>query len=121
MRSPSHRLAGVLASLTVLLAACSGETAEPRTDAPAASDGSILTSFDRITLAPGGHATFRASLVDANARLSSAGLAFASRAPAVARVSTANRRTLVQGVAAGRTWVVVRSAAASDSVEVIVQ
>ena len=120
MRSPFHGLAGALAALTVTLAACSGDTAEPRADVPA-SDGSILTSFDRLTLAPGGRASFRASLVDANARLSSAGLAFASRAPAVARVSTANGRALVQGVAAGRTWVVVRSAAASDSVQVIVQ
>ena len=120
MRSSSHRLAGVLASLTVLLAACSGDTAEPRADAPA-TDGSILTSFDRLTLVPGGRATFRASLVDANARLSSAGLAFASRAPAVARVSTTKGRALVQGVASGRTWIVVRSAATSDSVQVIVQ
>jgi hypothetical protein len=120
MRSPSYRLAGVLASLTVLLAACSGDTAEPRADT-SASDGSILTSFDRLTLAPGGRATFRASLVDASARLRTAGLTFASRAPAVARVSTTNGRATVQGVAAGRTWVVVRSAAASDSVQVIVQ
>jgi hypothetical protein len=120
MCSPSYRLAGVLASLTVALAACSGDTAEPRADAPA-SDGTIITSFDRLTLVPGGRATFRASLVDASARLSSAGLEFASRAPAVARVSTANGRAVVQGVAAGRTWVVVRSAAASDSVQVIVQ
>jgi hypothetical protein len=118
MCSPFHRLVGVL-SLTVALAACSSDTAEPRADAPA-SDGSILTSFDRLTLAPGDRATFRASLVDANARLSSAGLAFASRAPAVARVSTANGRALVQGVSAGRTWVVVQSAAASDSVQVVV-
>jgi hypothetical protein len=120
MRSPLHWLAGALTSLTVALAACSRDTAEPRADVPA-SDGSILTSFDRLTLAPGGRASFRASLVDANARLSSGGLAFASRAPAVARVSTVNGRALVQGVAAGRTWVVVRSAAASDSVQVIVQ
>jgi hypothetical protein len=120
MRSPSHRLAGVLAALTVALAACSGDTAEPRADTPA-SDGSILTSFDRLTLAPGGRATFRASLVDASVRLSSAGLAFASRTPAVARVSTANGRALVEGVAAGQTWVVVRSAAAADSVQVIVR
>ena len=120
MRSPFRHLAGVLASVTVALAACSGETAAPRADAPA-SDGSILTSFDRLTLAPGGRASFRASLVDANARLSSAGLAFTSRAPAVARVSATNGRALVQGVSAGMTWVVVRSAAASDSVQVIVQ
>ena len=120
MRSHPHRLAAVLASLTVALAACSGEAAEPRADA-SASDGSILTSFDRLTLAPGGRATFRASLVDASARLSSVGLAFASRAPAVARVSTTNGRAVVQGVAAGRTWVVVRSAGASDSVQVIVR
>jgi hypothetical protein len=120
MRSPFPRLAGVLASLTVALAACSGDADEPRADAPA-SDGSILTSFDRLTLAPGSRATFRASLVDASARLSAAGLTFASRAPAVARVSSANGRAMVQGVAAGRTWVVVRSAAASDSVQVIVQ
>ena len=120
MRASSYRLAGVLASLSVLLAACSGDTAEPRADAPA-FDGSILTSFDRLTLVPGGRATFRASLVDANARLSSAGLVFASRAPAVARVSTTKGRALVQGVASGRTWIVVRSAATSDSVQVIVQ
>jgi hypothetical protein len=120
MRAPFHRPAVVLASLAIALAACSEDTAEPRADAPA-SDGSILTSFDQLTIAPGDRATFRASLVDAGARLSSAGLAFASRAPAVARVSTANGLALVQGVAAGRTWVVVRSAAASDSVQVIVR
>ena len=97
-----------------------GRHGRARADAPV-TDGSILTSFDRLTLVPGGHATFRASLVVANARLSSAGLAFASRAPTVARVSTANGRALVQGVAYGRTWIVVRSAATSDSVQVIVQ
>jgi hypothetical protein len=36
-------------------------------------------------------------------------------------VTTANGRAQVQGLAAGRTWVVVQSAAAADSVEVIVE
>jgi hypothetical protein len=122
MRPLLSRPVRAVASLAFALAACSPETAEPRADAPA-SDGSIVTSFDRLTLSPGERSTFRASLVGAGARarLSSAGLAFTSKAPSVARVTAAKGRAQVQGVATGRTWVVVRSAAAADSVEVIVQ
>jgi hypothetical protein len=109
-----------VASLAFALGACSTENAGPRVDAPA-SDGSIVTTFDRLTLSPGERSTFRASLVGAGARLSSAGLAFTSKAPSVARVTAAEGRAQVQGVATGRTWVVVRTAAAADSVEVIVQ
>jgi hypothetical protein len=39
----------------------------------------------------------------------------------VAGVTAANGRVRVQGLAAGRTWVVVQSVAAADSVEVIVE
>jgi hypothetical protein len=113
-------LVRALASLSVILAACSIDASEPRTDAPA-SDGSILTTFDRLTVAPGDRATFRAALVGADARLSAAGLVFASGAPSVARVTAAGGRAQVEGVATGRAWVVIRSAAASDSVEVIVR
>lgn len=120
MRALAPRLVGAVASLSLALAACSTDAAEPRADAPG-SDGSIVTTFDRLTLSPGDRSSFRASLLGSGARLSSAGLAFASRAPAVARVTAVKGRAQVQGVATGRTWVVVASAAASDSVEVIVQ
>lgn len=120
MRPLLPRPVWVAASLIVALGACSPEAAEPRTDAPA-SDGAILTSFDRLTLSPGERSSFRASLVGTGARLTSAGLGFTSRAAEVARVSAAKGQAQVQGVAAGRTWVVVRSAAATDSVEVVVQ
>jgi hypothetical protein len=120
MRLFLPRLLEVGVPLSLALTACSSDSAAPRADAPA-SDGSILTTFDRLTLAPGDRATFRASFIGSAGRLSSAGLAFASRAPSVARVSAANGRAAVQGVATGRTWVLVRSAAATDSVEVIVR
>ena len=108
----------LLASL--VLSACTAEPDEPRTDPPA-SDGSILTTFDQLTLVPGDHASFRASLVSGAGRLSTAGLAFASGAPSVARVTATGGRAVVQGVATGRTWVLIRSAAGSDSVEVVVR
>jgi hypothetical protein len=120
MHSFLARLLRTLAPLSVALAACSTDASAPRTDLPA-SDGSILTTFDRLTLAAGDRASFRAALVSGTGRLSSAGLAFASRAPAVARVTAAGGRAQVQGLATGRTWVLVRSAAGADSVEVIVQ
>jgi hypothetical protein len=119
---PTHlpRLIALLAPLAVILAACASDTAEPRSDA-LSSDGSILTTFDRLTLGVGDRATFRAFLVSGTARLGSSGLVFASVAPLVARVTAVGGRAQVQGVAAGRTWVVARSAVASDSVEVVVQ
>ncbi len=43
------------------------------------------------------------------------------RNPAVAILAATNGRVQLQGLAAGRTWVVVQSAAAADSVEVVVQ
>ena len=120
MRHFLFSVLGILSPLSLVLTACSSDAAAPRGDVPA-SDGSILTTFDRLTLAPAAQAGFRASFVGSGGRLSTAGLAFASRAPAVARVSATNGRARVQGVATGRTWVLVRSAAASDSVEVIVR
>ena len=119
---PLHipRPTAILAVLSLALAACSADSAAPRSDVPSA-DGAILTSFDRLTLAPGDETSFRASLVGPAARLSSAGLVFASRAPAIARVSADDGRARVRGLAAGRTFVLVRSAAGADSVEVVVQ
>jgi hypothetical protein len=118
MRSLFFRLA--LAPLAVALGACSSDAAEPRSDAPT-SDGSLLTTFDRLTIGVGDRATFRAFLVSETARLGSSGLVFASGAPSVARVTAVGGRAQVQGVTAGRTWVVVRNAVAADSVEVVVQ
>lgn len=115
-----RRLVGTVAPLAVALGACSSDATEPRSDAPR-SDGAIITTFDRLTLGVGDRATFRAFLVSETARLGVAGLAFASGAPSVARVTAVGGRAQVQGVAAGRTWVVVRSAGVGDSVEVIVQ
>jgi hypothetical protein len=110
----------ILAVLWFALGACSADTAEPRPDAPSA-DGAILTSFDRLTLAHGDETTFRATVVGPAARLNSAGLVFASRAPAIARVMADRGQARVTGIASGRTFVLVRSAAGADSVEVVVQ
>ena len=120
MRPLLPRLVGALAPLAVALGACSSDTAEPGSDTPS-SDGSILTTFDRLTLGVGDRATFRAFLVSETGGLGSVGLVFASGAPLVARVTAVGGRAQVQGVSAGRTWVAVRSASAVDSVEVIVQ
>jgi hypothetical protein len=110
----------IAAALSLSLAACSSEPIA----GPAAQDpltgGAILTTFDRLTLARGGRSSFRASLV-ASDRIGSDGLTFSSRAPSVARVSAARGRAEVDGIAAGRTWILVQSSAAADSVEVIVQ
>ena len=119
MRRPSPTLIGVFAALSLSLAGCSADPAAPPAD-PATPDGRIITSFDRLTISRGMGSSFRASLVGSGARLSSAGLSFVSRAASVAAVTAANGRASVQGLAAGRTWVVVQSASAADSVEVVV-
>ena len=113
-------LVGTVVSLAVGLGACSNDTTEPRSDVPS-SEGSILTTFDRLMLGVGDRATFRAFLVNGARPLGSSGLSFGSVVPRVARVTAVAGRAQVEGVAAGRTWVVVRSIGASDSVEVIVQ
>jgi hypothetical protein len=120
MRTLLPRLIALLAPLAVAVAACASDTAEPGSDVPS-PEGSILTTFDRITLGVGDRATFRAFLISGTARLGSSGLVFASGAPLVARVTAVGGHAQVEGVAAGRAWAVVRSAAAADSVEVIVQ
>jgi hypothetical protein len=120
MRSVSPVLIGVFAALSLSLG-CAAEPIAPPAGEPSSSGGTILTSFDRLVLPQGEGASFRALLVGSGARLSTTGLAFTSRVPSVARVSATNGRAQVQGLAAGRTWVVVQSAAVSDSVEVIVE
>ena len=120
MRPLLPRLVGALAPLAIALVACSRDAAEPGSDAPS-SDGSILTTFDRLTLGVGDRASFRAFIVSGTTRQCSTGLIISARAPLVARVTAVAGRAQVQGVAAGRTWVVVRSAVTADSVEVIVQ
>ena len=120
MRPPSTILSGVFVSLSLCLGACSAEPTAPPSQS-AVSDGSILTSFDRLTLARGERSSVRASMVGAGARISSDGLTFVSRAASVARVSAARGRAQVDGVAAGRTWILVRSSGSADSVEVVVQ
>ena len=120
MRLPISRPTATLAVLSLALGACSADTADPRPDAPSA-DGAILTSFDRLTLAGGDETSFRAALVGTAAGVRAAGLVFASRAPAIARVTAGRGQARVRGIAAGRTFVLVRSAAGADSVEVVVQ
>jgi hypothetical protein len=121
MRSPSPILLRVFAAVSLTLTACSAEPTAPPAAETSMSGGAILTSFDRLTLSRGGRSSFRASLIGAGARISSAGLTFVSRSGSVARVSAARGRAQVDGIAAGRTWVLVQSAGAADSVEVIVQ
>ena len=120
MRWSSPTLFGAVAFLSLALGCSPDSVSPPATDRPAASSG-ILTSFDKLTLSRGQSASFRASLIGSGARLSPAGLTFASRAGSVARVTAVHGRAQVQGLAAGRTWVVVQSAAASDSVEILVE
>jgi hypothetical protein len=120
MRSSSPTLFGAVAFLSVVLGCSPESVSPPATDRPTASSG-ILTSFDQLTLSRGQSASFRASLIGSGARLSSTGLTFASRATSVAGVTAANGRVKVEGLGAGRTWVVVQSAAATDSVEVVVE
>ena len=120
MRWSSPTLLGVLAALS-LTAGCSPDPVSPPASERSSAGATILTSFDRLTLSRGESSSFRASLVGPGARLSSAGLSFVSRATSLAGVTAANGRAKVQGLAAGRTWVVVQSAAAADSVEVVVE
>jgi hypothetical protein len=120
MHLPVPRPIAIPVVLMLVLAACSGDNAAPRSDPPSA-DGAVLTSFDRLSLAPGDEAGFKASVMGPSARLSSAGLVFTSRAPAIARVTADGGRARVRGLAAGRTYVLVRSAAGADSVEVVVR
>ena len=119
MRSPSLTLIGATA-LSLSLSACGLESTAPPNTARAVAGDRILTSFDRVTLAPRERTRFRALVVHAGA-LSSAGLSFVMRDPSVASLAVADGHAQVQGLAAGRTWVLVRRAAAADSVEVIVQ
>ena len=120
MRSSSPSLLGVLAALS-LTGGCSPDPVSPPASERSPESAAILTSFDRLTLSRGESSSFRASLIGSGARLSSAGLTFASRATSVAGVTAVNGRAHVQGLAAGWTWVVVQSAASADSVEVIVE
>ncbi|MFL5403491.1 MAG: hypothetical protein ACJ8BF_11810 [Gemmatimonadales bacterium] len=120
MRSSSQTLLGVLAALS-LVGGCSPDPVSPPNTERGTSGTSILTSFDRLTLSRGQSSSFRASLVGAGAALSSSGLTFASRTTSVAAVTLANGRAQVQGLSAGRTWVVVRGGAMTDSVEVVVE
>ena len=119
MRSPSLTLIGATA-LSLSMSACGPEPIAPADTARVAAGERILTSFDRIMLGPRERARFRAVVVNAGA-LSSAGLTFVMRNPSVASLAAADGRAQVQGLATGRTWVVVQRAAAADSVEVIVQ
>jgi hypothetical protein len=120
MRSPLKGLISLVA-LPMAMAACSAEPVAPPAQNDSPAGATILTSFDRLTLAPGNRTSFRASLVSPGARLASAGLAFVSRSAAIARVSGEHGRAEVESVSAGRTWIVVASGGAADSVEVIVQ
>jgi hypothetical protein len=119
MRSSSPVLFGVLAALSLSVLECSADQIAPPASERGPSGERILTSFDRVTLAPRERARFRAAVVS-SAGLSSAGLTFVTRNALVASLTEANGRAQVQGLAAGRTWVVVQSAAAADSVEVVV-
>ena len=121
MRAPFPALTGVLAAFSVVVGGCSADPVAPPATERAASGGVILTSFDQLTLARGEHSSFRASLVGSRARVSSAGLTFVSRASSVASVKAVNGRARVEGLSAGRTWILVRAAAATDSVEVVVE
>jgi hypothetical protein len=120
MRSSSPILFGVLAALSLFILGCSADQIAPPATALGSSSETILTSFDRVTLAPRERAGFRAAVVSSGA-LNSAGLTFVMRNPAVASLTAANGRAQVQGLNAGRTWVVVQSVAAADSVEVVIQ
>jgi hypothetical protein len=107
-------------ALPLVLAACAAP-AEPDARAETPAGGTILTSFDRLTLARGSRATFRAALVSSRLGLGSAGLGFTSRAPEIARVTATGGRAVVEAVGSGHTWIGVRAAGSSDSVEVVVE
>jgi hypothetical protein len=120
MRSSPPVLIGVFAALSLSVLGCAADQIAPPATERGASSESILTSFDRVTLAPRERARFKAVVVRSGA-LSAAGLTFVIRDPAVASLTAANGRAQVQGVAAGRTWAVVQSTAAADSLEVVVE
>lgn len=115
--SPSQ----IVAALSLSLAACSAQPISGPPAEGAVVGGTILTTFDRLTLARGERSSFRASLVGRDGRMGAEGLTFVSRAASVARVSAARGRAQVDAAGVGRTWILVQSAAAADSVEVIVQ
>ena len=121
MRSRYPTLIGAVVALLLFLSACSPDSVAPPTTERKITAAGILTSFDQLTLARGDAASFRASIIGSDARLSFAGLAFASRNPSVAALSARGGVARVQGVAPGRTWVLVQSAAAADSVEIVVE
>ncbi len=119
MRSSSPTLL-ILAALS-LTVGCSPDPVSPPASERSPANATILTSFDRLTLSRGESSSFRAALVGSGSRLSSAGLRFISRATSLAGVTADNGRARVLGLTAGRTWIVVESSAATDSVEVVVQ
>lgn len=117
----SPRSIAAFAALSLCFGGCSADNpVQPTIETPV-SGGAILTSFDRLTLSRGERSSFGASLVGSAGRLSSEGLTFIPRAGSVTRISGAHGRVEVRGIAAGRTWIIVQSADAADSVEVIVQ
>ena len=120
MRSSPPTLLGALVTVSLTMG-CSPDPVSPPASERSPAGATILTSFDRLTLSRGESSSFHASLIASGARLSSAGLTFASRATSVAGVTAANGRAQVQGLTTGRTWVVVQSVTATDSVEVIVE
>lgn len=120
MRSYSPTLFGVFAALSLSVLGCSADQVAAPVTERGVSGERILTSFDRVTLAPRECARFRAAVVSSGA-LSSAGLTFVVRNPSVASLTATSGRAQVQGLAAGRTWVVAQRADAADSVEVMVQ
>jgi hypothetical protein len=121
MRTSLALRIGLLVASSFPFAGCSPEPISAPADESSAVGGRILTTFDRLTLSRGDRSSFRAALVGAGGQVSSAGVTFASRAVSVARVSAAKGRAQVQGIGTGRTWIVVQSSAAEDSVEVTVR
>jgi hypothetical protein len=120
MRSSSPAVFGLFAALSLSVLGCSADrVAQPSTERVPSGEW-ILTSFDRVILAAGEQARLKAAVVRSGA-LSSAGLVFVMRNPAVATLAATKGRVQVQGLAAGRTWAVVQSTGAADSVEILVQ
>ena len=109
----------VVSILTMAIGACRAEPTAPMESESSA--GRVLLSFDRITLGRGDVTGFHASLVQPGGGLAAAGLTYVSRNPAVAAVRGTSGRVQAQGLAAGRTWILVRSGSVADSVEVVVQ
>jgi hypothetical protein len=112
---------GLLVASPFSFAGCSPEPTSPPADESSVVGGTILTTFDRLTLSRGERSSFHAVLVGAGGRIGSDGLTLVSRAASVAQVSAAKGRAQVVGIGAGRTWILVQGAAATDSVEVMVR